>query len=224
LTLAAASCSLFVHVRRGPHRRPTPTKPLRPPAHARPQAHRLRQGTRRHATPARTFGTSDIALILARIAQGLHRAGLLAEKIARTAARLDAAPQPKSASPPRARRALPSEAQLPSPRPAQTQQPTTPDPRLANLPTPEQIAAKVRRQPIGAVLADICRDLGIKPSQPLWDELHRAINEYGGNYIRLVMDRLNQAFPLAHVIARLKAKPAAPPEPAGTGPPLAITA
>ncbi len=92
------------------------------------------------------------------------------------------------------------------------------------MPTPEQIAAKVRRQPIGAVLADICRDLSIAPSHPLWDELHRAMNEYSGNYIRLVMDRLNQAFPIAHIVARLKARPAAPTEPAGTGPPLAIPA
>lgn len=173
---------------------------------------------------ARTFGTSDLTLILARITQGLHRAGLLAEKITRTAARLDAEPPPKPAPSPRAPRALPCEAQPPSPRPAQPQQPANADPSLANLPTPEQIAAKVRRQPIGAVLADICRDLGIAPSHPLWDELHLAMNEYGGNYIRLVMDRLNRVFPIAHIIARLKAKPAAPPEPAGTGPPLAIPA
>jgi hypothetical protein len=173
---------------------------------------------------ARTFGTSDLTLILARITQGLHRAGLLAEKITRTAARLDAEPPPKPAPSPRAPRALPCEAQPPSPRPAQPQQPADTASCLANLPTPEQIAAKVRRQPIGAVLADICRDLGIAPSHPLWDELHLAINEFGGNYIRLVMDRLNRAFPIAHIIARLKAKPAAPPEPAGTGPPLAIPA
>ena len=43
--------------------------------------------------------------------------------------------------------------------------------RLTHLPTPEQIAATVRRQPIGAVFADICRDLGIPPSHPLWREL-----------------------------------------------------
>ena len=112
-------------------------------------------------TSSRTFGTSDLALILARIAQGLHRAGLLEEKIARTAARLDAEPQPKPAPSPRAPRALPCEAQPPSPRRAQPQQPADAASLLANLPTPDQIAAKVRRQPIGAVLADICRDLGI---------------------------------------------------------------
>ncbi len=76
---------------------------------------------------------------------------------------------------PRAPRALPSDAQPPTPHAPPTQQPAETDPCLANLPTPEQIAAKVRRQPIGAVLADICRDLGIRRSHPLWDELHCAI-------------------------------------------------
>ena len=82
----------------------------------------------------------------------------------------------------------------------------------------------VRRQRIGAVLADICRDLGIPPSHPLWRELHLAINQYGGNWLRMVLERLDRAFPIAHIVARLKAQPAAPPEPAGTGPPLAIPA
>ena len=131
-----------------------------------------------------------------------HRPGPAArrpapEKISRVAAaRLDAEPQPKLAPSPRAPRALPCEAQPPSSRPAQPQS-TSPTAAscLANLPTPEQIAAKVRRQPIGAVLADICRDLGIAPSHPLWDELHLAMNEYGGNYIRLVMGPAQPGLP-----------------------------
>jgi hypothetical protein len=162
---------------------------------------------------ASTFSTSDLPLILARIAVGLLRARYLEEKITRTAARLDAKPQPSPCTP----RALPREAQPPSPR-----QDTNPN--LTALPTPEQIAAKVRCQSIGAVLADICRDLGIGPSHPLWNELHDAIDEYGGNYIRMVLGRLNQAFPIADIVAQLIAIPAAPPEPAGTGPPLAIPA
>ena len=115
------------------------------------------------------FGTDHLPLILARIAQGLHRAGLLEERIARTAGRLDAEPQAKPAPTPRAPRALPCEAQPPSPRRAEPQQPTDAASMLANLPTPEQIAAKVRRQSIGVVLADICRDLGLSPSHPLWE-------------------------------------------------------
>ncbi len=160
----------------------------------------------------RNFGTSDLALILARIAQGLTRARFLEEKITRIAASLDAEPQPKPTPRPRTPRASPCEAEAPSP--ART---TDTDLRL---PTVEEIAAKVRRQPIGAVLADICRDLGIVRGHPLWDELHFAIAIYGGNPRRLFMEWLNRAYPIAHILARLRAKPDAPPAPASTGPPV----
>jgi hypothetical protein len=93
------------------------------------------------------FGTADLALILARIARGLHLAGALEARVLRRAAHLDARPRPgkprSAATPPTA------------PRVAEA------DPRPAGLPTPEQIAAEIRRRPIGAVIADICRDLGI---------------------------------------------------------------
>ena len=187
----------------------------------------LRQRTQADDTAdlARTFGTADLVLILARIAQGLHRALLLEDRIARTAARLDATSRPAAKPSSHASPALPGEAQPPAkPRARPEPQPTDTASPLAALPTPEQIAAKVRRQPIGAVLADICRDLGITRGHPLWDELHLAINDYGGNFIRLAMERLNQAYPIAHIVARLLAKPAVQPEPASTGPPLAVPA
>ena len=165
-----------------------------------------------------TFGISDLPLILARIALGLLRARCLEEKITRTAPELDAGPKAKPVRSPRSPRTRRREAQQPSSR-------QDPNPILAALPTPDQIAAKIRCQSIGAVLADICRDLGIMPSHPLWRELHAAINEFGGNHGRLVLDLLNRALPLAaDSTARHKARPAAPPEPAGTGPPLASPA
>jgi hypothetical protein len=168
----------------------------------------------------RLYGTSDITLILARIAQGLLRARYLEEKIASIAARLDAEPPPTPIRSSRAPRAAQPRApkRQSKPRPADTAS------LLAKLPTPDQIAAKVRRQKIGAVLADICRDLGIPPSHELWDELYRVIKEYGGNSSRLYFDWLEQAFPIRHILARFKATPEARPEPAGTGPPLAIPA
>jgi hypothetical protein len=174
----------------------------------------------RHLT--RLYGTSDITLILARIAQGLLRARYLEEKITAAAARLDARPLPKSAPAPRTPRALPCAAQPRTPRPQPTPQPPDTSLLLANLPTPDLIAAKVRRQKIGAALADICRDLGIPPSHELWDELYRIINEYGGNASRLYFDWLEQAFPIRHILSRLKSKLEAPPEPTSTGPPLVI--
>jgi hypothetical protein len=75
----------------------------------------------------------------------------------------------------------------------------------------------VRRRPIGAVIADICRDVGIMPSHPLWRELQIVIIRYDGNFANLVKDILDRAFPLP-----ARARPAAPlqpPAPAGTGPP-----
>ena len=160
------------------------------------------------------FGTTDVELILARIAQGLQRALLLEERVVRTAARLDAGPQPKDPSSPRLPR---------RPRPAVARTETA-EPAIAGLPTPEQIAAKVRHQRIGVVLADICRDLGIMPNHPLWQDLHEMITRYDGNFVRLVMERLNRAFPVAHIVARLRGEPAAPPPPASTGPPAAVPA
>ncbi len=168
----------------------------------------------------RVFFTADVALILARIKQGLLRAGLLQEKIARVAPRLDAEPRP--AQSPRAPRA-PCEAQPPSPRRSLAGAASF-NPTLANLPTAEEIAARVRRQPIGAVLADICRDLGLYPAHPLWSELHRAINEYGGNWGRMALEHINQAAPIAHIVARLKAERAAERAAKSTGPPLTAPA
>ena len=89
------------------------------------------------------------------------------------------------------------------------------------LPTPEQIAAEVRRRPIGAVIADICRDLGIMPSHPLWPELQHLIIRYGGNLANLVKDILDRAFPYPAA----NGPPAWPgvslqsPGPSSTGPP-----
>ena len=135
------------------------------------------------ATETRHFDTSDILLILARITQGLHRAQALEERLIRNAARLDAArrPRPKPVTPkkPRAPRLV-----------GDSSQPGDPDHPL--LPTAEQIAAEVRRRPIGAVLADICRDLGILPSHPLWRELSDAIMANGGNLARLVKEIIAQ--------------------------------
>jgi hypothetical protein len=161
------------------------------------------------------FRTTDIALILARIKQGLLRAGLLQEKIARAAPRLDVELQPKPMPSPRA----PScEARPPSPKRTQA----APNPALANLPTAKEIAEKVRTQPIGRVLADVCRDLGLYPAHPLWREIGLAVDEFGGSWLRVVMEHLNRPFPMAHFAAWLEAERAAEPASKSTGPPLVM--
>ena len=168
----------------------------------------------------RTFGIADIVVILSRIALGVRRARFLMDKVTRIATEIDSG---KTAEPPtRPRTARTSVAQR-APR-LQIEEPEHPNETLAllaRLPNVDQIAASVRRKPIGAVLADICRDLGISRGHPLWDELHAAIAEFGGSLVRLFMDRLNRASPIAHIVARLKAQTAGAPEPGSTGPPPA---
>jgi hypothetical protein len=105
-----------------------------------------------------------------------------------------------------------------SPPAAAAAQPTdTTQSHLDRLPTPEQIAAEVRRRPIGTVIADICRDLGIMPSHQLWRELQLVIIRHGGSLARLVNDILHRAFPFP-----ASARPAAAlqsPAASGAGPP-----
>ena len=170
----------------------------------------------------RTFGVANIVVILSRIALGVRRARFLADKIARTTAQLDAGAGTSTRPSPRAPTARVSATRR-APR-LQLEEPEYANETLAllaRLPNPDQIAASVRRKPIGAVLADICRDLGISRGHPLWDELHAAIVEFGGSLFCLFRDRLNQAFPIAHIAARLRANPAGTPEPDSTGPPPA---
>ncbi|HME22773.1 MAG TPA: hypothetical protein VKI44_15805 [Acetobacteraceae bacterium] len=161
------------------------------------------------------FGTTDLALILARIARGLLLADALEARVLQRAAHLDAGPRRgRARSAPRAPAA---------PRAAEPR-----DAGLAHLPTPEQIAAEVRRRPIGAVIADICRDLGIMPGhldRAFWDELSQAIIEHGGSLAGLVKDILDQAFPLAAraasavTLAAVRRPTLQFEAPGGTGPP-----
>jgi hypothetical protein len=79
------------------------------------------------------------------------------------------------------------------------------DPSLDHLPTPEdemfaEIAAKDRDRPVGAILLDICRDLGIVPAlmdPTTWDELHLAITLYGGDPAPLLACHVGFAGPAA---------------------------
>ncbi|HME26248.1 MAG TPA: hypothetical protein VKI44_33795 [Acetobacteraceae bacterium] len=157
------------------------------------------------------FGTTDLALILARIVRGLLLAEALDARVLQRAAHLDAGPRRgRARSAPRAPAAL---------RASET------DPRLAGLPTAAQIAAEVRRRPIGAVIADICRDLGITGSHPLWPEVRRAITRHGGSLVRLVTDLIDRSLfpggwpPPAVAPTALRGPTLRFEAPGGTGPP-----
>ena len=136
------------------------------------------------ADVTRNFGTIDIGEILARITRGLLRAAALETRLSSRLAR-----EPCTSRP---------ERPIPSPtarRPTRGPKRQHSRPRPTRLPTPEDIAAEVRRRPIGAVIADICRDLGIVPSNPLWRELPLAIIANGGNLATLVKDIFERVFP-----------------------------
>jgi hypothetical protein len=159
---------------------------------------------------------------------GILRAEALEARIIRTAARLDAAPAPPRA--PSHRKSPLAQAAIARPTEAMDSS-LTPvpapglDPGLGpgiSLPTAEQIAAEVRRRPIGAVIVDICHDLGIMPSHPLWRELQLAVIRHDGSMVKLVKDMIERAFqrraspwPLTPLIAPALQSP----DPAGTGPP-----
>ena len=176
---------------------------------------------------ARPFGTADLAAILARITNGLRRAAVLEAALIRRAARgrdLTPAPirLPAARGPRSARHVAPPDAR-PEPKPAGHAQ----DPRLARLPTEEEIAAAVRRRPVGTVIVDICGDLGIAPGhldRAFWDELSHAIMMYGGSLVSLLgnLDRRRSALGFGDLSDRADPGwPTAPPRsPASsTGPP-----
>ena len=127
---------------------------------------------------ARTFGSYDFGQILAGILRGLQRAAALEAKLTR----LDACPQPEPR--PAAVRAPPKPRTCAEATPAAEK----PAPNPIRFATPEQIAKQVRSRPIGAVLTDICRDLGIHKGHPLWEELFDAIIRYDGALARLCRD------------------------------------
>ncbi len=135
---------------------------------------------------ASIFGTGDLALILARIARGLLRAAALEARLSKRAARGgDLKPTAIRLPSERKRKPGADKPATPPHRPAE-------DPSLARPPTTEEILAKDRRRPIGAVLVDICLDLGIVVGQmdrATWDELRLALILYGGSLTTLVVKR-----------------------------------
>jgi hypothetical protein len=147
-------------------------------------AHTLQQRTAATAlfTVALQFGTRDIALILSRITRGLRLASALEARLVSHPVREDAAPALVRAPSDRARRTA---------QPADRRAGGAAAP-LALVPTAEEIAAALRHRPAAAVIADICRDLGITPAHPLWDEVMMVITEHGGNFVRLLKDALDR--------------------------------
>lgn len=129
----------------------------------------------------RNFGARDVAQIIARIIRGLRIASALEDRLVRSARRLDR---------PRARATAATSQLRPPPPAAGLTPPTTTEP--VRLPAPRDIAARLRNRPIGAVIVEICNDLGIVASNPLWREIQRAVIHHNGNFSRLVQDMLRR--------------------------------
>jgi hypothetical protein len=169
-------------------------------------------------------GDSDIAAVLGRIARGLLRAEALEARLVRNAARLDAGCRPRTNASRGASHTGRPETSLPR----SEDRPRAGDRSALGVtrqPTPEQIVALVNRQPIGTVIADICRDLGIRPNHPLWPELRQIIMQEGGSFARLAIDIIRDRYFWRPVLSWLAAPtwPAPPRQAlavAGTGPPL----
>jgi hypothetical protein len=158
------------------------------------------------------FGADSVAVIVARIARALLRSQVLLERLTRCAARPEPKKRPKAAPRPRAQRAAQPAA---GPRGADI----VPDP--GHLPTAAEIEAEDRRRPIGAVLVDIARDLGIRPSHPLWRDLVNALGMHRGSLVILVNASLERTFasPSWEAAMRAMFPPRSPPAAAATGPP-----
>lgn len=133
--------------------------------------------TEAHIDIAVRFGTYSIALILARITRGLQLAGALETKLALRENRPDpvrtAPARPRSSPKPRA----------PRPKPSQQQDA---DPTV--LPTAEEIAEKLRRHPAHVVLREICSDLGLLPSDRLYQDVEHLLMRLNGDIMALWLD------------------------------------
>ena len=158
------------------------------------------------AEVTRHFGTIDIGEILARITRGLLRAAALEARLISRPVREPATLATLTAPSPR------------QPRAAQPEDEGAPagELRIARLRTPGDIAAEIRGRRVGTVLADICRDLGIVASNPLWRELSRAIISNGGNLVTLFKD-------IADRLGLSLIRPPAAVHPAGQAPYLPST-
>jgi len=212
----------------------------------------LKQGTTATSLLLLTysFSSDDVAEILARIARALHLAAALETKLLGYVG-------PPERDLPKAR--LPAYCRLPPSRPPEPEAPAGVPPAeaaqalapgvaaadgsatpaaqgedsagLARMPTAEEIAEQLRRRPIGAIVADICFDLGIQPGHELWDELYLVILDNGGNphglYVRnMKRERIFFGQSLAKLgisgETALRLPPGWNPPPAearGTGPP-----
>lgn len=135
---------------------------------------------RKHASAAGIdvavcFGTFNLALIIARITRGLALATRLETRLLRTGH------TPTAAQSPKLRPARPQPK-----RPPALSQAEDDAALLRALPSAKEIAARLRGRPAGAVIVEICRDLGINADHPLWRDIQTAIYVHKGSMARML--------------------------------------
>jgi hypothetical protein len=132
------------------------------------------------------FGTNWLPDIIRRINVAISRALLLEERALQQAG---LRPPPRVRAPAAGKTRAARQADAP-PEPKRTAPPARPDvdPHYAGWPTTAQLAADISRRSVAAVLADICRDLGITLHHPLWSEMRAAITAHGGDAADLEHD------------------------------------
>jgi hypothetical protein len=147
------------------------------------------------ATAAAVFGTYGLPTILHRMQRGLLRALALREYLLARAARghnLRFAWPPRVELQPHHR----PPAKPPSPPRAVPRRPRRPDPALldpgnpdaSRLPTPTELAAEVRRRPVGRTIAYILMDIAVAPGLcdgEFWNQVEKTLRRYGGSLGRL---------------------------------------
>ena len=158
-----------------------------------------RVSTPEFTTAAAVFGTHDLPPILRRMRRGLLRALALRDYLLTRAAqghdlrfawpsRVELLPHHR----PPARPAPPPRATPRLPRGPDPSVLDPNDPAAFRLPRPEDLAAEVRRRPIGRTIAYICLDLGIAPglcAGEFWDQVEKALRRFGGSLDRLYQIR-----------------------------------
>jgi len=141
----------------------------------------------RHFVSTR-FRTSDLNQVFARIKRGLMLAlALEAKLVKRAETGRDIAEAPVRYSTPATQRS-----DTPRKRTA-ARRTNVIDLPLDRLPTAEEIAEELRCRPLGAILVDICRDLGIVPgdlTREQYDELLQMVTRYGGSMVVLLFKDL----------------------------------
>ena len=151
------------------------------------------------ATAAAVFGTDHLPTILHRMQRGLRHALALQQYLLACAARgcnLRFAWPPRVELQPHHRPpAEPARRPRSGPRLPYRPEPALlgpDDPDASRLPTEEELAAQVRRRPVGRTIAYICMDLGIAPGLcrgDFWNQVEKTLRRYGGSLHRLYQVR-----------------------------------